>query len=151
MFSFLSKHSSHLISSHTPTFKFQGLGSGGRNMFFEQHGINKKPALFFLSLPTLFVSLGVCPLVPAYHTVRKPVRQTPNKDEMPQTSKRKCVVFPRCRLNFSDVLFILYNIYPTSLGLINMQIYAFICAYFSRANGDLVQIAHSNLLREPNR
>ena len=34
VFSCLSKthQSSHI--SHTPTFKFQGLGSGGRNMFF---------------------------------------------------------------------------------------------------------------------
>ena len=38
----LSKTQQSSHNFHTPTFKSQGLGSGGRNMFFKQHGLNKK-------------------------------------------------------------------------------------------------------------
>ena len=51
---FQTQQSFHIF--YTPTFKFQGLGSGGRNMFFEQHGINKKPALSLFSPSLRFLS-----------------------------------------------------------------------------------------------
>ena len=86
----------------------------------------------------------------SYHTVRKPVRQTPNKDECPRRQKRKVRLFSRCRLNFPNVSFVYYSIYPTSLGLINMQIYAYICAYSSCAIWRLCVILFKrNFLKNP--
>ena len=81
-------------------FKSQGLGSGGRNMFFKQHGLNKKPALSLFFPPFCFLSHLVSVYWFSYHTVRKPVRQTPNKDECPRRRKRKARSFFRCGLNF---------------------------------------------------
>ena len=70
-----------------PTFKSQGLST----CFSKQHGLNKSPP-YHLSHPFSFVSPLVSVYWSTYHTVRKPVRRTPNKDECPRRQKR-CVRF----------------------------------------------------------
>ena len=61
----------------------------------------------------------------------KPVRQTPNKDEMPQTSKRKVRCFSRCRLNFLMFCFCIIVKYISDQfrSYQYADIYAYICAY----------------------
>ena len=65
-------------------FKSQGWVEAGATCF-RQHDFNKSPPFIF-PIPcfclTWCLSTG-----PAYHTVRKPVRQTPNEDEYPSGPK----------------------------------------------------------------
>ena len=66
-------------------FKSQGWVEAGPTCF-RQHDFNKSPPFIF-PIPcfclTWCLSTG-----PAYHTVRKPVRQTPNEDEYPNGPKK---------------------------------------------------------------
>ena len=84
-----------------------------------------------------------------YHTVRKPVRQTPNKDECPRRQKRKVRLFSRCRLNFSNVSFYIIVYIRQFRSYQYADICVYMCILFPRSMATLCNSFKSSFLKNP--